>query len=545
VSQQLKDFSGIGQAFALAVPETRLHWDRFVFGDAAFAALRRNTRHIAAALLATEDEELADLAARLQFALAGWLTTPCAFDPHIEGQLRTLLGEAEYSGRRWGPEISGRFVASIRASEAMASRGSRLRGELAEEVQRLLTGDEDIRIHCRRADRETFESAINSRGPLQVEARHFIHSASEYRRSPAFGILLKVGPLRRHGIAASPDALVNAPKFNSIVQFTWEGLIDDVDFGADPFDAMLPQQTGDKACSNDVVEACGFHWHVGTLAMPDDSGWTLPSALTGEESELPDGLDIRPHRTTKDPVTRSTLIRLDRDMGILHPAHADLLCLRKAASPRGFESNWVECDEVLEGTFLVLADVDEAASADRSAGPSLYAETWKHLLGISLRSDRDGTIHRLRSAGVALAGIANSVDNWASPPSSVVHAPLSERHFMCLMKVVTELHPEWSRERWHLAWREVTQSRGEAIVAGFAEHEKLRDRVVATLDLMAQALTDGLATGSDFSEPAPVSSGLRGSFSFRRILGVERGFRAPEREMRHVRPSISFTKWLY
>ncbi|WP_418117926.1 hypothetical protein [Variovorax sp. 350MFTsu5.1] len=545
MQEQLKGSSGIGRAFELADPKTYLRWDRFVFGDAAFAALRRATRHIAAALFATEDEELADLAARLQFAVAGWLTTPCVFDSHIAGQLRSLLGEAEYSGRRWGPEISGRFVTSIRASEAMASRGSRMRTELAEEVQRLLVEDKDIRIHCRRTDRETFESAVNSKGPLQIGARHFIHSPREYRNSPAFDILVKVGPFRRHGIAGSPDALINAPKFNSIVQFTWDGLVDDADFGADAFDAMLTHHTGAGTSGDDVVEACGFRWHVGTLARKDESGWTLPSDAAGEESDLPDDLDIRPRRANKDPVARSALVRLDRDMGILQPTHADLLCLRKSTSAPGFEADWVECDEVREGMFLVLADVEEAAGASSAAGPSLHAETWKHLLGVSLRSDREGTINRLRHAGIDLAGIANSVDNWVSPSTNVVHAPLSERHFMCLMKVVTELHAEWDRRRWHLAWREVTQSRGEAIVAGFAEHEKLRDRVFATLDLMTLAITEGLATGSDFSRPAPVSSGLRGAFSFRRILGVERGFRAPQREMRHVRPSISFTKWLY
>ena len=436
-------------------------------------------------------------------------------------------------------------MVSIKASEAMARRGSQLRTEFADEVQRLLVEEKDIRIHCRRVDREHFETAVNSQGPRQIGAQHFIHSSRDYRDSPAFDILLKVGPFRKYGITGSPGALINAPKFTGIVQFTWDGLTDDADFGADLFGFLLAGEAVDRTSGDDIVEACGFRWHVGTLAIPDESGWTLPLEAASDESGLPDDLDIRPRRPNMDPVARSSLVRLNFDMGILHPAHADLLCVRPSASALGFEAEWVECDEACEGMLLVLADVDEAHGATHIAGSGLHAATWKRVLSASLQTDRERTIRRLRDAGVDLVGIANSVDNWASPATNVVHAPQSERHFMCLMKVVTELHAEWDRQHWHLAWREVTRSRGEAIVAGFAEHEKLRGRVLAALQLMAPAITQGLQAGSDFSERAPVGSGLRGAFSFRWILGVEHGFRAPDRELRHVRPSISFTKWLY
>lgn len=533
------------RAFELADAAAPLQWDRFIISDAALGTLRRAARKIVKALCEGQDEELANVAARLQFEMAGWLTAPCLFDSEIPRFLRSLLGEVEDCQRRWGKDIAKSFVESIAASEAMALRGSRLRQEVAAEAHRLLVEGKEIRIYCRRADRCHFEDAMSSLGPIRLETCHFIHTSREYRDSPAFDVLLKVGPLRRRGIASTPDALINAPRFTSLVQFVWEGLSDDSDFGVDLFESLLPDIEGEKPSRDEFVNACGFRWRVGTLSMQDDSGWAITTEGQNDELTIHDDLDIASARKVKEPLAKAMLVRLSRDQGVLYPGKANVLCIGPSASAPGFSADWLACEELSEGMFLVLSDVDELEGGTLTAEPGRYAGSWKQLLTEMLRRDREKTIGRLQEAGIELLDIDGAVDHWAGPSTSVIHAPKREQHFMLLMKVLADFDAGWNQALWRLAWKEVGRSRGEAIVAGVVEHEKLRDQVLVALRSITPTIAEGVRIGADFNALAPRNSGLSGVFTFRRINDVESSFRAPEREMRVVRSTSTFRKWLY
>jgi hypothetical protein len=174
-----------------------------------------------------------------------------------------------------------------------------------------------------------------------------------------------------------------------------------------------------------------------------------------------------------------------------------------------------------------------------------HSHTWKRLLNGQLLRDPERLVRRLQGAGIELASLRSALEHWASPPSTVIHAPRKQRHFMSLMRVLGEFDSSWSNEKlWKKAWDEVFGSRSNAIQAGMHEQEQMHERLLVTLRSMTQDIATCMADGASFTLPAPHGSGLAGNFMFMRIISLEEGFRAPDREMRIVHNIASFSEWL-
>lgn len=537
---QLTATAGTTRAFELARGTPALRLERIVISDAPLSALRVALRRIIGVLCDSEEDELCALATRLQFALGEWLTSPCQFGEETVLFLRSVLGELEDGHRRWGKDIAQSFIDAISAAEALSLRGNRLRQEVGAEVRRLLAGGRTFRIYCRRADKRHFEDAAGPNTGLQ--SLHFIHTVREYREASIFDVLLKVGPFRTAGIASTPEALLNAPKFFILEHYVWDKLSDEDGFAADVFEQLVAGRHED-AKSADTLTVCGFSWHIDSLSLPDESGWTPP----GERDASPsiDDLNIAPRYSGSDPLTRAMLVRIGQDHGLLYPRKGTALVVDGTAAGSALMAQWIPSEEVREDMFLVFPDVEECDVGALVAEPGQYGRQWKRLLRDAIEQNRTATVRELARTGIDLISLGSAVDHWAKPSSSVIHAPQREQHFMMLMKVLANSAPEWKEPLWKLAWQEIRRSRGEAIVAGVLEHEKLRERLVAALGVLSPMLQERVPAKQDFVLYAPRGSGVSGVFTFKRVAAVEDGFRAPDREMRMVRHVNTFQKWLF
>src|SRR5262249_33426726 len=115
-------------------------------------------------------------------------------------------------------------------------------------VIRELRGQRQIfKIYCHRRAQQYFESIPIPPDDPPISENAFLHSLLEYRDAPPFDALVKFGPLRARGWGSAPDAVLNAPRFGTLVQIVWSGSNDDSDFGFDPVLPAKDQSTIDGA----------------------------------------------------------------------------------------------------------------------------------------------------------------------------------------------------------------------------------------------------------------------------------------------------------
>jgi hypothetical protein len=529
------------EIFELAGAHSLQH-DRIVMRDPILRRLRRALRRIIAALCDAQDEELLALAQQLQFEIAVWLTTPCRFDESIPQFLHAVLGSAEGPGRRWDRDTGASIVEAMKAADALAVQGNPLRHETGAELASLLARGRSFRVFCPRAARHHFVEAAAEHGCPPLEDRHFIHTAREYRDSPSFDLLVKVGPLRAHGIGSAPDALLSAPRFRSLLQFVWEGMDDDDDFGFDPATALLPDPPdgGPSRGTGAGTTVCGFRLLEDTVSLGSDADDDVP-----EDIAQIDDLRIVPAAAAKDVLRKAVLVQLTEDRGILYPRMAQVLAAGPPGATDEAPADRLAGEELSEGMFLILPRVEENENGMVAAEDGRHSRVWKRTLEERLLRDRRALVQRLRGAGIGLAGLDHLVEHWARPPTTVIHAPQMVRHFMILMHVLSEFNGALSKDLWKAAWLEVSRSRGEAIQAGVQEQERLHEKCLASLHAVRDSVSSGIAGGNDFNMPVPSGFRMTGTFIFMRIAGLEDGCRAPDRELRLVSDIDSLRRWLF
>jgi hypothetical protein len=97
---------------------------------------------------------------------------------------------------------------------------------------------------------------------------------------------------------------------------------------------------------------------------------------------------------------------------------------------------------------------------------------------------------------------------------------------------------------WQRAWLEIGASRGVAIQAGVLGHEALEEDVLEVLKRMLPEVRRSIAKdGDSFSLRFSDDAGINGMVFFDRVLSVERGFAAPDDELRQVQELGALEKW--
>jgi hypothetical protein len=514
--------------------------ERHEIASATFGDLRRSLRLMIVALAEGGDWEAKEVADRLRSVISEWLTVPVRFDDAVLRVLREM-GEPPAIETRWGRDIRSHFEDACRAAEDLMARKNPIREALSRRIQILREEGRSFRIFCHRRSREHFDSLPAEFGTAALPENTFIHSVAEYRETEPFHSLVKVGPLRSRGWGSAPDALLTAPRFDTLIQVVWSGCSDEPGFGYDP--VAPPSQDAGSQSESSVADryhqSLHLKWAVRETRSRDGSIST--------QGNIPDMNDLDVFTRLAQPVDvqRATLVQVDDAHGILYPPHSRVLSFDIGPDSIGYR---LPGETLQEGMYLILPVVDDVRLAGLQAEEGRFSRLWKERLNAEFRHDPAALVKRLQDAGLRLLQLRSRIEHWCRAPSTVIHAPQQMRHFEILIKVLGldfDANQNAHRPRaawWQFAWDEIRRARGEAIQTGFQEQQIIDEQLlvaVRTLDADIQAHLGREA----FQISIPPSQPLRGLFRFYRVRAIEEGFQAPPGELKMLCELSRIDQW--
>jgi hypothetical protein len=519
-----------------------LSLDRYEVMSAEFGVLRRSIRRMTFMLCEADDHEARELVDRLRTFLSEWLTTPVPFDNSMLQFLPDCLGSEQHVRARWGNDFLNLYRDAVAAAVDLQLSESPLRAKLQSSLKNLLDAQQPFKIFCNRNARSHFESLLPQHLAREQQSSMFLHSVRDYRESEPFEVLIKVGPLRARGWGSAPDALVNAPRFSTLLQIVWAGCGDDPDFGYDPTAVAtnLEEATGsDKP----PLRAGSMVWKTRVTVVGEHAQFESTSALDID--------DLREFTRIEQPQDRrkSVLIQIDQEHGILYPPYSQVLSFDPNALNHNAAALRIPGQALVEGMYVIMPLLRDLEHEGAHAEHGHYSRDWKGKLGVALNADSNALLHRLEQTGLRLTHLESAVRNWARPPTTVIHAPQQRGHFEILLRVLgfSDVGKTNRRARslafWERAWNEIRQSRGEAIQAGVQEHGVIQQQALAVLSTLAAEIRMCSNTHQSFRLGIPANAGLTGELSFFKISGLEEGFIAPEGDLKVIRELKQIYQW--
>jgi len=519
--------------------------ERHEISLAAFGALRRSLRQIVLRLRDSDDQDALSLSGQLRALLSEWLTIPVAFECSMLDAVSGFFRRSEAGGTRWGSDIQALYDEAIRATENLRSVENPVRDEIRLVIWELRAQAQTFKVYCHRRARPHFETIFIVPGELPLSEDTFLHSVQDYRNTEPFDTLIKVGPLRARGWGSAPDALLTAPRFRTLVQVVWSGCSDEPGFGYDP--ALPPtDNTATDGATPPVAVSIGrrpVQWKTLVTRSGEDPG--AAAGYTPEEDELRAFREMDQSRDER----RATLFEIAGKHGILYPPHSEVLSFDPASSACEPIDYRRPGESLHEGLYIILPRLGEVDLGGVRAEHGHYSRIWKARLEQQWRTDASGLIKRLQAAGLNLVYLGAAIKHWCEPPSTVIHAPQTMKHFEILVRVLgvgsdaeVPQHLRWGS--WsQFAWVEIARSRGEAIQTGFEEQGIVDEQSLLSLRRLIAIIRAEALAKADFLLPIPDGNGIRGEFAFFKVYRVEEGFRAPEAELKVVRELSVIDKW--
>jgi hypothetical protein len=507
--------------------------ERHEVRSASFDQLRLGVRYLILSLREAEDEWVQEQVLQLQRMLADWLTAPCSLTGEAADALLEVLGNIEGIGGL-GEEAVQSLHLALEGASALVGQKSLLQQTTGALITHLASTNVDFKILCHRSVRKHFADCLDPTSSPILDEQTFLHSVRDYRDSPVFDVLIKVGPLKSEGWGAVPPAVLNAPRYRRLVQIVWSGTTDDARSGLDP---ILSQPTGSQAVVSNNF-AGGISWNLKVFAIGDgsepqqevhnvdDLGLLQPSDLAG--------FDMR---------RQAVIVHVPRNRGVPYPLNATVLVFDPlAAQAEAFREVSVS-DELRPGMFLIWPRLNDLDSKGIAWHGGKFHPTWKEKLAEQLALNSVELERRLRRAGLNLASLDAAMRHWARPPTTVIHAPQRKRHFEILIKVLAVQSLAGDRRSMGAAWQEVRRSRGEAIQAGVQEHARVMEMGISILHSLRSEAESEATRIDEFAVYAPRESSAFGDFLFMKVEGVEDGYRVPESELRQIQSLEEVVVW--
>lgn len=517
---------------------------RYELASTEFSALRRSVRSIVLAFRDSDSAEAQDITQSLRAVMSEWLTVPMPFDGSMVEVLQSM-GEGVAVERRWGRDILLVHEDAIRCARLIQKTDNPLRTTAAERIHELTAAGRSFRIYCHSQARDHFESLSAAAG-VQLRSEVFLHSVSQYRNAEPFDVLIKVGPLRARGWGSAPDALLTAPRFDTLLQLVWTGCADEAGFGYDPASSLLPG-TDPSSRSTNAGEASSPALRIGWATTQIRS--TIMPVVGTQLIADADEFEIFARLTPGDDLRRATLVQIGAGHGILYPPYARVLSFDPAAAS-GFSVDYrLPGESLAEGMFLAIPILDDAALEGLKAEEGHFSRIWKARLASEFAADAAGLTRRLSERGLNLQNLRSRIEYWCRPATTVIHAPQLMRHFELLIDVLgidfDSAATNGARRApwWKYAWDEIRKARGEAIHSGFQEQQLEDERIAALLREMEPQLRSNAAARNSFEQEIPIGSSLQGAVRFYRIAVVEDGFLAPSGELRTIHELSTINQW--
>ena len=525
--------------FAHFESEPRVEWARHEVASAALGRIRAGMRHLIEALDADESDPAP--AAMLRNQLFIWLTRPAPFSEDESAVFRRL-GSAEQIRQRWGDDVLRSCLRIARAFLELTKAESPLRVVLEQVVSRASESDDSFAIFCRRHAVLDFRTiAVVER--LEREGRLvFLHSASDYRDADPFHVLIHVGPFRISSYSSVPPAVLNSPRYRRLLQFSWEGLSDESGCADDPVVCAL--QHDDQVTANALSTNLGTT-HSSSLSRSVEmhSG---PDSIDADstESMIDEIAVLQTARVPRVDTAQAIMLHVSDELSIPYASHSMVTLLLGEGQLMTIET--VMAANVPAGrVFLVWHDIGDVDIGGSRAHDGRLSTEWKARLRQEVERDSFGLERRLRAAGLELDTLHGCLRNWIEPATTVIHAPQQRRHFEILISVIgvqsngRPVHTQW----WRVAWKEIAESRGEAIQVGMQEQDIIAEERQRILAKRLPELRITAEAGDTFRFRIPHDESLEGTFTLYRLAGVERGFRVPRQRLEMITPLTETEAW--
>ncbi|MFZ4081795.1 MAG: hypothetical protein ACOYKN_11245 [Pirellula sp.] len=473
--------------------------------------------------------------------LSEWLTVPVRFDNAILRVLKEMGGPVAVEAR-WGRDMRSDFENACRSAEILLDVENPLNAKLREIFQSLREQERSFRIFCHRRSREHFESIYTASSGVPIPENVFIHSVAQYREVDLFSVLVKVGPLRSKGWGAAPDALLTAPRFDTLIQVVWSGCNDEPGFGYDPVSAVCSEvDTSQEAGAtiNRDVQTLGIKWKIQETRSRDNT--------VGRHDHFPDNDEFQLFANLGQcaELQRATLVQVNEEYGILYPCLSPVFGLDPVTNSVDYR---LPGETLLEGMYLILPLVDDVRLAGLQAEDGHFSTLWKEKLRTEFQINPAAIENRLWNAGLELLNLRGRIAHWCKPPTTVIHAPQRMDHFEILVRVlgldfdVDETAKGRKAAWWQYAWNEVRRARGEAIQTGVQEQQIVDGQVMAALLAIAPDIRKNVNQRM-FQLAIPSDQPIHGAMRFYKVVAIEDGFRAPPGELRMLCELSRIDQW--
>jgi hypothetical protein len=511
---------------------------RLEFVHEQFDSFRRAIRALTVRLYECE-EQGRETAIRLGATLCEALTVPIAFSS-LPKALFEVGGRLESFGYRFGSQLAELYDHALVSADNLSGLENPLRLNIGKCIADRQSAGESFKIFCHRRAKAHFESLLSEQAQPSLPDHVFLHSARDYRDTTPFQVILKVGPLRSAGWSMAPDALLSAPRFEMMLQFVWNGCVDEPGFGFDPADLASEK----SAAGSPVRPPSGPKRWVHQTTIHGDN-----SPLKGTAEEFLDEFKLIENVQSSHDARLSTLIEMDGQEAMLFPRYAHVLSFDPNPASREPVERRIPADSLEEGMFLIDSLLHEIDLGAVKADHGEYSRIWKDALRVAWQDDAAGLLAKLRIDGLSLNGLSSAIVRWCRPPSTVIHAPQETKHFEILLRVLRSNGAKWPVDEtariqfWRLAWNEIRRSRGDAIQAGFQEHDFLEEEILTILRGQVEKIRELARDVDSFALDLLADQTVSGTLRFSRVKRIEEGFLSPESWLK-IRIAVGeFDRW--
>lgn len=479
--------------------------------------IRSYLRSIYLEISEVEDANLA--AALLRLELLKLQSSPLIPPP----ELLTSCGldDSERNKRVWGTTIANVCDQLGKAIRALDRNGSPLSAKMVDvvSVEIKTHGLEQIKIWCHRKEQESFIDLFHAKD-IYLTDQNFICSLDDYRKSDIFRVLVRLGPLRTQGWSKTPSVILNAPRYHKLLRFVWSHSLDDEDFGVEPVMGTsnylkISEQQEYKIVENIQIDG-------------------VQTGNTVEEVDDFKFLGERPQVRLQNSCS-CVLVEFSGGKGVLLPPGSHQLIFDQKRDTDCL--NYRHAQMIEPGNFLLMHNVEADLGRNGLTGKtSKFTSIWKQKLQESYCNNPSLLMERMRSSGINLQNLESATKRWIQSDGEVICAPQSREHFRIMIeKVLAGLSEQIP---WQQAWREVQDSRVQAIQHGRIEHAIVNDQLVALLKRYINTIRENCSRGDFFRENIDPASGLSGAISFFPVHDVSTGFKAPQDRLEDIKPVV-------
>jgi len=443
-------------------------WEQFEVECPAYLAFRRAGRHLQRLLLDAVDERANKLLEVTRSALGEMTTTPMEFDAMLAERITTIGGGVARVRADWGAICGDLFQSFVDSAQVLCRSGSALRQVVREKIREF--ANDGLRIYCHRKSLQYFIDA----GADETQA---IMTPVAYSDTRRFGVLLKVGGMRRIGYGRVPEAVVAAPRFERLIQVVWSPDVDDADFG------------------ESFMEPLGFsartHWELKTNTTICHHLGCRNIQIDRNEQENMDPLDERIRERIRE-VTGTTLKGT-----VIHLAGGRVLMQRPGSalvvySPRAARVEEKEAEDLVDGDLLLRFGHPSIDLGSVVTNDSDLVKQWREDLKVAYHRNPASFLVRLRNGGVNLVHLESAVYAWFSGR----RRPQDSDHFDAVSSAIG-----WDTKKAKAAWRDLQKQHGMAVQHGLLVAELAVEALVQALNsaVYLEALRDCAASASGAS----------------------------------------------